>query len=252
MISLQEFSEFLNHLMKPQSFKDYCFNGLQIEGKNEIQSIATAVSASLETIEQAVEMGVDALIVHHGMFWKGDCYSITGSKKKKLEKLLSNGINLFAYHLPLDAHEQLGNNWKAALDLNWKNLKGFSNLGNATYLGVQGEFEPQSFKTWIKNIEGYYGHEAHVAAGGKETVSSAALISGGAHKQIIEAIDAGVDCFITGSFDEPIWHIAREEGIHFAALGHSATERVGPIALGEYLESELNVTWNFLDLPNPF
>lgn len=250
-ITLQAFCEALDEWLESDSFKDYGPNGLQVEGAPRITKAATAVSASLETIEAAVEAGVQALVVHHGMFWKKDDYCVTGVKRKKLELLLQNGISLLGYHLPLDAHRALGNNWRAAQDLGWHNPEPFGNF-DGVCIGVKGSFEPISVDKFQGQLEKYYEHRAHVAPGGKSEISSAALISGGAHWSIKEAVKAGVDCFITGSFDEPIWHIAREEGIHFFAMGHSATERVGPRALGECIQEQLDIETVFLDLANPF
>lgn len=252
MIALKELVQFTDSYLESHLIEDYCPNGLQIEGKSNISKLGTAVSASLQTIEQAVEQELDALIVHHGLFWKGDPYPITGSKLKKIELLLRNEISLIGYHLPLDVHPTIGNNWKAAQDLGWKQLTGFGKLIGPQFLGVKGCFDPIPTQEFRKNLENYYQHTAHVALGSKQLVTSAALISGGAHWEIREAVKAGVDCFITGSFDEPIWHIAQEENIHFFALGHSNTETIGPKTLGKLLESQFHIPCPFLDLPNPF
>jgi dinuclear metal center YbgI/SA1388 family protein len=250
-LSLSELNTYLDDLLQPALFQDYCPNGLQVEGKETITSIATAVSASLETIEAAIEAGVDALIVHHGLFWKGDPYPVTGTRKKKLSLLLKAGLSLFAYHLPLDAHKNLGNNWTVAQDLNWHNCVPFGEF-NGSYIGVQGQTEEVSLEDLTQKLEGYYEHKAHVAPGGSHRIRKIALISGGAHKEISEAATQGIDAFITGSFDEPIWHIAKEEGVHFIALGHSATERVGPRALGKHISKELKLKFTFIDIENPF
>jgi len=246
MITLQALVDHLNLLLEPSAIDDYCPNGLQVEGAGKIGSIVTAVSASLETIESAVEAGVDALIVHHGIYWKGLSPCVTGVLKRKIELLLGSGISLLAYHLPLDVHREVGNNWAAARDLGWDGLEEFGSYG------VRGEFSARSIDHFVKELEGYYEHAAHAALGGPKEVRSAALISGGSHRSLSEAVAAGVDCFITGSFDEPQWHIAREEGIHFLALGHSATERVGPRALAFHLGASFGIEADFLDLPNPF
>src|SRR6185295_12703822 len=131
MITLQDLSQDLQQLLSPEDFSDYCPNGIQVEGKHEIQRIAFAVSASLATIEEAVKRKADALIVHHGIFWNKDTYIITGTKKKKLELLIKEGISLLAYHLPLDAHQQVGNNWKAAFDLGLEDLNPFYLIGKS-------------------------------------------------------------------------------------------------------------------------
>lgn len=251
MITLAELNTYLNDLLQCSLFADYGPNGLQVQGKPKIKRIGTAVSASIETIQAARQANVDALIVHHGIFWNGDPLPLVGSKYEKVDLLLKQGISLFAYHLPLDAHAQLGNNWKAALDMGWKELTPFGNFKGVP-IGVKGRIAPMKLKELQNQLETYYQHPGYCAAGGKDSIETLALISGGAHKSIGDAVAAGVDCFITGSFDEPIWHIAREEKINFFAMGHSATERVGPIALGEHLKKQFNLETQFFDIFNPF
>ncbi len=251
MITLKELCAYCDTLLASSTVQDYCVNGLQVEGKTSIKRLATAVSASLATIQSAVEMGADALIVHHGMFWNGDSYAITGPKREKLKLLLDNGISLIAYHLPLDIHPEYGNNWKAARDLGWTDLQPFG-AHRGSFIGVKGKFSPISRNDFQKQLEKYYQHPAHCALGGKETIATAALISGGAYRNIEEASAAGVDSFITGNFDEPAWHLAHEGGINFFSLGHSATERVGPQALGEHLKQRFQLDYKFLDIHNPF
>ncbi len=251
MVSLQRLNNYLEELLQSNSFDDNCPNGIQVEGKSEIKTLGVAVSASLSAIESAIENGCDALLVHHGMFWKHDSYRVNGIKKKKLKYLLDHGISLFAYHLPLDAHQIIGNNWHAAEGMGWENVKAFGDY-NGTLIGVQGTFPEISIEDFQEHLEGYYHHTAHTALGGERTISSAALVSGGAHKMIDQAINAGVDCYITGSFDEPIWHSAFEEKINFFALGHSATERVGPHALGKKLKTEFSLAFHFFNIKNPF
>lgn len=247
MNTLQELSQILDTLLYSTTGGDYCPNGLQVEGKKEIRKVAFAVSASLATIRAAVEEGVDALIVHHGIFWDAERRStITGIKKDKVALLLASGISLFAYHLPLDAQREFGNNWKAARDLGWSCLEPFGDVG------VRGEFASVEVAQFQEKLEGYYSHPAAVALGGKKRISSAALISGGAYRSLELAARAGVDAFITGNYDEPAWDIAHEWGIHFFALGHYATERIGVKALQQHFEENLKISAIFLDFPNPF
>ncbi len=245
-IPLEDLAQILEALLPAPGAPDYCPNGLQVEGKPQIRKIAFAVSASVAAIEAAAGADADALIVHHGIFWNKDNYRICGPKKKKIALLLAREISLFGYHLPLDAQKELGNNWKAAADLGWENLQPFSEIG------VRGEFPPIERAQFQAKLEGYYGHPAAMALGGKKIVSSAALISGGAYRSLEKAAEAGVDCFITGNYDEPAWDIAHERQINFFALGHYATERVGVMALQKHLEQLLKLPTVFLDLPNPF
>lgn len=251
MVNLAELQDYLIDFLQVDSFKDYCPNGLQIEGQHEIEHIAMAVSASLETIQEAAALNVEALIVHHGMFWQGDDYTIKGVKKQKIEILLENQISLLGYHLPLDAHPEIGNNWKAAECLQWRNLEPFGEFGGAA-IGVKGSFPEMEIEEFRGLIENYYQQKAHVALGGSSKVSTAALVSGGAYKLISQAAKEDVDCFITGNFDEPAWHMAHEGGVNFFAVGHSASERTGPKALGKHLEEKFGVKYTFIDSYNPF
>jgi dinuclear metal center YbgI/SA1388 family protein len=251
MLKLKDLHRFLDDLLPSNGITDYCPNGLQVEGKANLKSLATAVTASLATIEAAIEHGIDALIVHHGLFWQGDSYVIQGVKRKKLMLLLERGISLFAYHLPLDMHLQVGNNWKAAKDLGWFDLQPFAYLKGVP-IGVKGKIFPCSCQEFKRQLEAYYQHPAMCALGGIDSIETVALVSGGAHKTISEAAQEGIDAFITGSFDEPIWHQAMEEGVNFFALGHSATERVGPLALASHLEQIFHLPCHFLDIENPF
>ena len=251
MITLQDLSYYLQQLLSPENFIDYGPNGIQVEGKCEIRRIAFAVSASLATIEEAVKLKADALIVHHGIFWNKDTYIVVGTKKDKLERLLKEGISLIAYHLPLDAHQKIGNNWKAAFDLGLEGLHPFYLVGK-TALGVKGKMSPISVEAFQKKLEVYYEHPAHTALGGKREVQSAAIISGGAHRYIDQAADERVDCYITGSFDEPTWDIAHERKINFFALGHYSTEKIGISALMSHLYKQFSISCEFIDLFNPF
>lgn len=251
MLTLEELCSYLDNLLPGQGVVDHAPNGLQVEGKVHIANVATAVTASLATIEAAVEQHVDVLIVHHGIFWQRDSYVIQGVKRKKLQLLLEHEISLFAYHLPLDMHPLIGNNWKAAKDLEWVDLQPFAYLDRVP-IGVKGRIAPCSREEFKNRLEAYYRHPATCAWGGPQFIETVALVSGGAHKTILEAAKEGIDAYITGNFDEPTWHQAMEEKINFYALGHSATERIGPIALAIHLEKTLALPCHFLDLENPF
>lgn len=246
-----ELVKYLDQYLKISEFNDYCQNGMQLEGKPEVKKVGTAVTANLATLEKAAEQGVDLLIVHHGLFWKGDPHAITGTKKKKIELLLKHGISLLTYHLPLDAHPEVGNNWVAARELGWKNLEPYG-LFNGSLIGVMGAVEPMATRDFVDKLMAYYEHPAHEALGGKKEIRKAALISGGAYKELGEAAKAGMDCFVTGNFDEPAWSVAFEEGINFCALGHNATEKVGPKALGKHIQDKWSLPASFIDVPNPF
>jgi dinuclear metal center YbgI/SA1388 family protein len=252
MLHLHELCLFLDNELQPHKFKDFAPNGLQVEGSSEISKIATAVSSGLDTIEKAAEAQVQALIVHHGLFWKNQCYLPKNVLRKKLELLFRSNMSLIAYHLPLDANEDVGNNWEAARQLGWSQLKAFPEHENHA-LGVKGTIDPIFPEEFQKELETFYNQKAHVAPGNKTKIERVALISGGAHWQLQEAIDEGLDAFVTGSFDEPIWNLARESGVYFYALGHHATERIGVQTLGTSIKNHFsNVEVEFIDSDNPF
>lgn len=251
MIARQMLIDHLNELYAMQQFQDSCPNGLQVEGSAHIERAAVAVTATLETIQQAVRLNCQALIVHHGLFWNRDPYPVTGAKKEKLSLLLKHGISLIAYHLPMDAHQSLGNNWKAALDLGMFDLSPFGYY-DKMFIGVKGKRKPESIAQFRKTLEEYYEHTAHAALGGKEMVEEIAIISGGAYKMLHEAVGTSIDAFITGNFDLPAWNEAKEGSINFFAMGHHASERVGPKALKTHLESTLGIPCAFIEEDNPF
>jgi dinuclear metal center YbgI/SA1388 family protein len=251
MLTREELIFYLNGKLEVSQFNDFSVNGLQIEGKQNIKRVATGVSASLATIEAAVEYKADALIVHHGIFWSKESYVIEKTKRLKIQLLLENEISLLAYHLPLDAHPLFGNNWRAAMDLGWECLEPFGYF-QGKEIGVKGIFPKCSVDSFIDKLQKYYDHSAISVKGGKPLIQSAALISGGAYKELQTAAKEGLDCFITGNFDEPAWNWAFEEKIHFLALGHTATEKVGPRALAIHLRDSFRVEASFLEDNNPF
>lgn len=250
-IHLSQLLHRLDELLLPKQFNDSALNGLQVEGREDIQKIGVAVTASKAVIERAIEESCDALIVHHGLLWKGDLQPIKSCFAERLRLLLSHKISLIAYHLPLDGHPKIGNNWKTALDLGWKNLLPFGII-NGQFLGVKGSLAPITVKEFEKKLALYFGHKATTALFGKEKISSAAFLSGGAHHWLQEAIDAKVDAYVTGNFDEPAWWLAKEGRINFLAYGHNATEKTGPQAIKEFVQSTFSVKTLFLDIENPF
>lgn len=251
MITLIDLLNQLNDYLHVPVFKDFCTNGMQVQGKSEVKKIATAVTCSLNVIHQAIKNKADVLIVHHGILWDKDSPVIQGVKREKLALLLSHGISLLAYHLPLDAHKEVGNNWKAAIDLGWHELEPFYKPAGE-WIGVRGKVEKYPRELFQKNLENYYGQKAVGALGGKEKITSCALISGGAYRQLADAAALGIDCFITGNFDEPAWHQAFEEKINFFAMGHAATEKIGPRALADFIRRHFNLDASFIEEYNPF
>ncbi len=246
--------EILDNLLSTSSFNDYGPNGLQVGSSEQpVTKIGVAVSADLATIQKAIEHKVSTLIVHHGVFWKGMPYPITGILYERIRLLIQHNISLIAYHLPLDAHPTIGNNWKVALDLGWENVQPFGSY--LPQLGVQGTFPSIHIEEFAQVLSSYY--EAPVQAkalGGIDFISSAALISGGAYKEISTAASQHVDCFISGNFDEPAWSLSFENKINFLSFGHTITEKVGPKALTTWLNEQLpeSIPSLFIDTQNPF
>lgn len=243
---------YLDTLLSVKDFADYCPNGLQIGNlRAPVKKIAVAVTADLTTIQTAADLGANVLVAHHGLFWKGMPYPITDMLYNRIQSLICNDIQLITYHLPLDAHPTIGNNWKTALDMKWEHLKPFGST--LPQIGVQGTFPPLPIEDFIRKLSDHYATPIQAQAlGGATQISSAALISGGAYKELSQAIACKVDCFITGNYDEPAWSMALENQIHFLAFGHTATEKVGPKSLSDHISSHLNLPTVFIDTSNPF
>jgi dinuclear metal center YbgI/SA1388 family protein len=248
---LKTFSNYIDTILKPSLYQDVCINGIQVEGKNSIKHIATSVTASVASIKKAVKMKADLLIVHHGIFLKGKDVQVSRGLKEMLTLLLTHNISLLAYHLPLDAHEELGNNWPAAKALGWFDLESFG-IFQGMPIGVKGRVNPIDRTKLQKQLEAFYDHPAQVVFSGPKVINSVAFVSGSAHKLLADAAREEVDCLITGTTDEPVWHVAHEEKINFMALGHAATEKLGVQLLGQHLAEEFSLTHSFIDENNPF
>lgn len=243
-----EITSYLARQLEIDQFRDYGPNGLQVEGKSEVHKIVSGVTASLELIEAAVARGADLILVHHGLFWRGHDGRLTGWLKRRVERLLSNQINLLAYHLPLDAHPVWGNNAQLARRL------GFSVTGRfgEQQLGFVGEVpEPIGFDDLVQNAGQVLGRSVLGVPGDGRPVRRVAWCTGGAQGYFEGAIAAGADVFITGEISEPQTHLARETGVAFVAAGHHATERYGAAALGEHLAEVFGLHHEFIDIPNP-
>lgn len=247
-----ELEKIINHELKSHLFKDYAPNGLQVEGRPSVHKIITGVTASQALVDRAVEENVDAILVHHGYFWKNDTSIITGIRRNRLKALLENDINLFAYHLPLDAHPILGNNAQLG-HLLGVDILGTLSPDDATALVYYGEFDqPQRAEQVKEHLEQVLNHSAlHCGENAPETIRRIAWCSGGGQDFIEEAAMRGADAFVTGEVSERTIHIAREMGIHFFACGHHATERYGIKALGEWLAANHDMHVTFIDIDNP-
>lgn len=251
MVELTTLVNYCDALLDSAAFNDYCPNGLQVEGRAEVTRVVTGVTASQALVDAAVEAGADLLLVHHGYFWKGEGAAITGIKQRRLKALLSNDLNLLAYHLPLDVHAELGNNVQLARLLGWS-IAGGLEPGNPRSVGLHGELpEPMSGEELAGQLAAALHRQPLHVAGNTRPIKRLAWCTGAAQGYIDKAIALGVDAFITGEISEPTVHAARENGIHFFAAGHHATERYGVQALGEHLAERYGIEHRFIDIDNP-
>ena len=250
-VSLAELNSALNELLKPHEFRDYCPNGLQVEGRDEIRFLVTGVTASQALIDAALEHGADAILVHHGYFWKGEDPVVTGIRRNRLKTLLENDISLFAYHLPLDAHPELGNNAQLGLNLGFQTEGDLDPL-HKSRVGVWGSLdEPCNGQELSRRITDSLDRTPLHISGKAETIQRIAWCTGSAQSYIEMAFEAGADAYLTGEVSEQTVHFARETGMHFFAAGHHATERYGVQAVGRHLEKELCIEHQFIDIDNP-
>jgi dinuclear metal center YbgI/SA1388 family protein len=247
-VQLKELDHYTRQLLDVSRFRDYSPNGLQVEGKPEVRRIVTGVTASLALLEAAVADGADAILVHHGYFWKSEDPPIVGVKRKRIKLLLDHDISLFGFHLPLDAHAELGNNVQLGKRLGfeideWVGDQGLIALGR---LGA-----PVSLGALEKRVADTLGRTPLVVGETDKIVARIAWCSGGAQGYFEQAAASGVDAYLTGEASEHNVHFARESGVGFIAAGHHATERYGIQALGEHLAAHFGLEHRFIDIPNP-
>ncbi|MCF7980702.1 MAG: Nif3-like dinuclear metal center hexameric protein [Pseudomonadales bacterium] len=240
-----------DQLMQPWRFQDYCPNGLQVEGRDRVNKIVTGVTASQALIKVAIAQKADVILVHHGYFWKGDDLRIKGMLRHRLGALLKNDISLLAYHLPLDAQPDFGNNVRLAQVLGLQ-VTGPMDPGQELSMGLIGRLPtPMTGKEFSNHLQKKLGRTPLHIAGKKKQIETIAWCTGAAQGFIDKASELKVDAYLTGEISEPTTHVARETGIHFFAAGHHATERYGVQALGERLADELNIEHQFIDIDNP-
>lgn len=251
MIKRDELTRLLAQELQTERIRDYCPNGLQVEGKAGISRIVTGVTASQALLDAAVAVNADAVLVHHGYFWKNETPQITGMKKRRLQTLLANDINLFAYHLPLDVHPQLGNNAQLGKLLNVLQCRPVAAVEPIGVL-MAGELEQLTRVEQIASkLTDALGRDVLLHAASDKPVKTLCWCTGGGQGYIEQAAAAGADLFITGEVSEQTIHVSRELGIHFIAAGHHATERYGIKALGEFVAQQLDVQVQFIDIDNP-
>ncbi|MGC1181986.1 Nif3-like dinuclear metal center hexameric protein [Legionella sp.] len=251
MTTQKELSLYLHQLLNCDRYNDYAPNGMQVEGKEQIKRICTAVTASAEVITQAISWQADTLLVHHGYFWRGEAPVITGMKRQRLHKLLRHDINLFAYHLPLDCHPELGNNACLAklFELDTVQMHRAGSTDNLLWSGQLSKAMTHS--EFFRFLSKKLNRAPLFIEGTSKTITRIAWCSGGAQDFIEEANRLGVDAYLSGEVSERTYYQAKELGIHYYSCGHHATERYGIKALGEYLASYFKLDHLFIDSDNP-
>lgn len=244
----EELVEYLDRLLEPGKFRDYCPNGLQVEGRAEVRRLVAGVTASQALLDAAVERGADAILVHHGYFWKGEDGRITGIRRQRLGTLLTYGINLLAYHLPLDAHPEFGNNAQLASRLGWLAEGNFGEQ-NIAWLGRLAA--PCSAAELAVQIERTLGRVPLLIGEPNRAIKRIGWCSGGAQGYFEQAIALGVDAYVSGEISEQTVHLARESGVAYLACGHHASERYGVQALARHLTEQCGLACEFVDIDNP-
>ncbi len=250
MVKLVDIINFCNEYLEIDKFKDTSLNGLQVEGKPEVEKIALGVSCNQKLFNAAKEKSCDLILVHHGLLWEKRWQFLRGVQKQRVKMLFDNDISLAAYHLPLDAHPEIGNNSQGLIKLGVK-IKGPFGIYNGQALGFWGEVSGKiSLAKFKEQVNKVFGAKSTVFAGGKTMIQSCAFISGGGRSSLEEAIEKGIDVFITGESNESVSAMVEESGIDFISSGHYNTEKLGVLALGDLLEKKFKVSTEFIDIPN--
>ena len=247
-MQLNELNAYLTEFLQPARFSDYCPNGLQVEGKPEVSKIVTGVTASLALLQHAQSVNADAILVHHGYFWRGESQAVTGIKMRRLKYLLAHEISLFAYHLPLDAHADVGNNVMLGHELGLE-ISGW--LDDHNMIAWSELNQAKSLQTIADEISAKLNREVLLIGDSNKLVRTIAWCTGAAQGYIDQAIAANIDVFVSGEISEQTVHMARESNTAYVAAGHHATERYGIQALGEHLASKFNLRHEFIDDNNP-
>jgi dinuclear metal center YbgI/SA1388 family protein len=251
MATLTQVIDLLQQTLKPGLYPDYCPNGLQVEGRAEVRRLVTGVTASQALLDEAVRRQADAVLVHHGYFWKGEDPCVVGMKQRRLKTLLSHDMSLLAYHLPLDGHESLGNNAQLARRLSLPLSEPLypenpRQVGNIAMLE-----QPMRIEELAARLARTLGRQPLHVAGGPALLRRIGFCTGGAQGFIEQAVLMKCDAYISGEISEQTVHVAREQGIHYFAAGHHATERYGVEAVGEFLAAALGIEHEFVDIPSP-
>ena len=251
MTKLQDIIQWCDQTLKSSEFKDYAPNGLQIEGKTEVRKILAAVTASQDAIDAAIRENADLLLVHHGYFWKGEAYPITGMRGKRIKSLIQQDISLVGYHLPLDSHPTLGNNAAIADLLELQNIEALDPterhpIGNIGYL--KSAMSPEAFKAFVSERLGF--DAIHLPCD-KSTIQKVGFCTGGAQDYIAKAALQNCDAYISGEVSERTFYEAAELGVHYYACGHHATEKYGVQRLAKAISEQFNIEYSYFELNNP-
>lgn len=248
-MELTALTRHLDELLNAAGIRDYCPNGLQVEGRAEVGTLVTGVTASLELVEAAIDAGADAVLVHHGYFWKGEAAPITGMKGRRIVRLIQAGVSLLAYHLPLDLHPTLGNNAQLARQVGWmpEGRFGEDELGCFGQPSTPG----QGAEAVARELGTALGRAPLLVGDGSRPVRRIGWCTGAAQGFFEAAIDAGCDLFVSGEISEQTVHLARESGVPYISAGHHATERYGVQAVGAHLAERFGLSHRFIDIDNP-
>lgn len=247
-MKMSDLLDYTGQRLQPDRFKDYCPNGLQVEGVAEVNLLVTGVTASMALLEAAVESGAEAVLVHHGWFWKGEDMRLMGARRQRIKFVLAHDLNLMAYHLPLDAHPELGNNAQLAARLGFMVNGWFGEQQIAAHGCLP---EASTLAALCAHIEQKLARSPLLIGEPQREVKRVAWCSGAAQEYLALAIEQGVDVFVTGEVSEQTVHLARESGVAFIAAGHHATERYGVQALGEAIARQFGIRHLFVDIDNP-
>lgn len=251
MVDLTELVKWCDQTLSASEFKDYAPNGLQIEGNPQVQNIVSAVTASESAIDAAIELNADVLLVHHGYFWKGEPYPITGMRGRRIKKLIQHNISLLAYHLPLDAHPVLGNNAAIAKKLNFKNIQALDEserhpIGNIGTL--EQAMSAEDFKAVLQ--QNFDFNIVHLPAN-KPLIQKVGFCTGAAQDFIAKAALQNCDAYLSGEISERTFYEAQELNVHYFACGHHATERYGVQSLGQAIAQHFSLKHTYVELNNP-
>lgn len=249
-VNRDSFAKYLEQSLDITRFRDYCPNGLQVEGRSTIRKLVTGVTASLALIDAAVAEQADAILVHHGYFWRGEDPRIVGFKQRRLKRLIEHDISLFAYHLPLDMHPEFGNNAQLGrrLGLVAESRFGEDSIG---WLGTAGDPAVRTVGELARLVSSQLEREPQVIGDVAQPLGRIGWCTGAAQSMFADAIGAGASVYLSGEISEPTVHLARESGVAYIACGHHATERYGVQALGSHLAEQFGITHRFIDIANP-